>query len=271
MTHHHILLTSTCTTTGATDARTSADITDVTSDQNPADLTGPTALDATQVHAVTSPTMTTIVGVREPDFVIIGSDSRTTLQPSGVTSDHRRKLHLVGPWLVAVAGDDDAGDRWLDAFRDVQHSGAINPEVAAVTIATIRRDLGRLRNTSPNQIVANAFVGWHDGETFRLTVCDATPTGIAIRDVTQAVNSSAGERALRLEALLPRHPTAVQTLVSVAAVISYAKAVDAGTGGPVQLGIVDAGGARLCDASDIERSLAGAWKAVVEQAAAVAR
>jgi len=220
--------------------------------------------------------VTTLVGICEPDFVIIAADSRTTRLVAGtsVPTDTRTKVYVLGNWLVGFAGDDELVDEWREHLSGSPSSRAGEVYGALMGVETIRQGLGAQRRCPGSHIRASAFVACQDpGGCALLVVCDADDEAVSCRSLTRAVNSPAGQRLVPLEVLLRERPTPGSALAAAATLVMQAATIDPSTGGAVQAGVLDTSGARLVPGPDVQRivqTISEGWARTMATGAKVA-
>jgi hypothetical protein len=203
---------------------------------------------AATAGVLASKSMTTVVGIRETGFVVLASDSRSSIPTRrGVWSsnDGRKKLHVVGDCLFGFAGDDEVCDRWLDVLAASPQRLQVQPHAALAEVANIREHLARARSCPPEHLVANAFAAWRDREgIFRLVACDATDR-VATGLMNRIVNSPAEPGVFPLRLWLGERPAVDRSIAAAVLLVLETALVDRGVGGPVQVGVLDHKGARL--------------------------
>jgi len=203
---------------------------------------------AATVGVLASESMTTLVGIREVGFVVLASDSRSSIPTRpGVWSsnDGRKKLHVVGDCLLGFAGDDEVCDRWLDVLAASPQRLREHPHAALAEVASIREHLARARSCPPEHLVANAFAAWSDRDgIFRLAACDATDR-VATGLMNRIVNSPAEPGIFPLRLWLGERPSVDRAIAAAVLLVLETATLDRGVGGPVQVGVLDHRGARL--------------------------
>jgi hypothetical protein len=211
--------------------------------------------------AVSSSAMTTLVGFQHADYAVLASDSRTTTTGNWVRTidDTRKKIHIVGGSLVALAGDDTLCNAWLERLSRVGDIAA-RPVEALASVWEERERVAATRKTGTEALVANALLALQPAPgPIQLIACDALATLSCHYETMAAV--AAIPIVHVLERWLSGDPPINRAIaVAVFTVLESAIYVDA-VGGPVQVGILDAAGPRL-----LEPDLVGAIVTALELA-----
>ena len=195
-----------------------------------------------------SKSVTTLVGLRQPGYALVASDSRSTVAFGGMAvalpRDGRKKLHLVGNALVGLAGDDELCDRWLELLVSEATSLVSRPYELLAAVGDIRKTVSAERGCPATQVVASAFTALRSDRAFELLACDAADA-VTVKPCDIAVNTPTAPGTFELRLRLGDRPSAGRAISASTWLIRETASADLGVGGPVQVGLVDASGARL--------------------------